>query len=171
MYRPICLLNASKGRCCQLAKTNKQPSPIIAERFFKTARIHVTLIIILELTLNDRTTLSTQLLWTANQKDFEFFCCFIGRWIWQWNISTFLVKCSLYFLPPPTFALATPRTFFCLFFLSLRCFLPIFLISNKPCYKKQASDIQNKNLQHLISFTEQNTHITEINMYCTQRCL
>ena len=83
---------------------------------------------------------------------------------WQVNMTMkykhILVKCSLYFLPPPTFALATPRTFFCLFFLSLRCFLPIFLISNKPCYKKRAPDIQNKNLQHLISFIEQNTHIT-----------
>merc|ERR550534_989059 len=39
-----------------------------------------------------------------------------------------------FFLPAaPTLALAVPRTFFFLFFNSLICFLPVFLLSMTPC--------------------------------------
>ena len=46
-------------------------------------------------------------------------------------------KCQLTFLSlaDPTLALAVPLTFFCLFFLSLRCFLPCLFNSNMPCFR------------------------------------
>ena len=44
-------------------------------------------------------------------------------------------------MPPPTFAFATPLYFFCRFFLSLRCFLPAFLISITPCYKRKTTSL------------------------------
>ena len=37
--------------------------------------------------------------------------------------------------PAPTLAFAVPRTFFCLFFLSFRCFLPVLFTSTRPCCK------------------------------------
>ena len=42
----------------------------------------------------------------------------------------------LTFLPDDTLVLAVPRTFFCLFFRSLRCFLEGRFLSQSPCYNK-----------------------------------
>lgn len=43
-----------------------------------------------------------------------------------------------YFLPAVTFALAVPRTFFCLFFLSLRCLRPPFsTLFARPSWNKK----------------------------------
>ena len=44
-----------------------------------------------------------------------------------------LHKFTFLSFPEPTLAFAVPRTFFCLFFLSLRCFLPDFFSSSRPC--------------------------------------
>ena len=75
-----------------------------------------------------------------------------------------------HFLPDPTLAFLTPRTFFCLFFLSLRCFRLALPFSARPSYKgKRITTCYIRRPQHLsistlhVSNARRRIHVLSIN--------
>jgi len=60
----------------------------------------------------------------------------------------------LTFFPAPTLAFFVPRTFFILFFFSLRCFLAVLDTSNRPCYGTNRKQSLETILQLITMFTK-----------------